>query len=126
MHLIPLETLWTLIVTAVVTSLVGALVGGGYARLKGMGEKSFQTNSAIKEAVRLILEDKVEHLTDKAVSDGSITTKQRALIVEMVDVAHDLGANGRMTACKNIVKDLPLRASNQYLLTKEGKNERMD
>lgn len=112
MHLIPIETLWTLIITAVVTSLVGALVGGGYARLRGFGEKQVQTNSAIKEAVRLILEDKIEHLTDSAVQEGSITTKQRALICEMVDVAHDLGANGRMTSCKNIVKDLPLRPSN--------------
>lgn len=60
-------------------------------------------------ALRLIIMDKVEYLTQCAVDAGCVTMKQRNFILSMVDVAHALGANGEMTACAEIVKEMPIK-----------------
>lgn len=109
--LIPIETFWTLVITAGITSLVGAVVGGGYARIKRFSSEQLSVEKAKGEALKIILEEKVEQLTDEAVKDGSITTRQRAIIIEMVEIAHVLGANGHMTTCEKIVKQLPVKTS---------------
>lgn len=110
MGLIPIETFWTLVITAGITALVGAIVGGGYARVKKFGADQVAVDKAKGQALKIILEQKVNALTDEAIKAGSITTRDRAVICEMVDVAHALGANGHMTTCEKIIKQLPVKA----------------
>lgn len=103
----------TIAITAAITSLVSGLVGAvvataiGWAKDKRRRESS--SDKAMRDGMKLLLMDKVRFLTDAAIADGDITIQQRTFIKAMVDTAHDLGANGEMTACAEEVDKLPTR-----------------
>lgn len=96
-------------INALVSTLIAAVVGATISSVQAHASKQTKIDKATQEAVKLMLMDKTIYLTHKAVKDGEITIKQRALILKMVDTAHDLGANGEMTECANEVKSLPTK-----------------
>ena len=89
------------------SGLVGAVVAAIVTATRTAAHDNVQTAKAMQDGMKLLLCDKARYLTDCAIQDGEITVRQRAVICEMVDVAHALGANGEMTACANAVKALP-------------------
>lgn len=103
----PMQYYLPIIVTSLITSIVGIIVSHAFSVLHHKTDTSALYNRATQEAVKLMLMDKTRYLTHKAVKEGGITLSQRALILQMVDTAHDLGANGEMTQCANEVKSLP-------------------
>ena len=107
--MIPTEVIITMIVSSAISASVGAIVAGVLSHVKRLGKQAVDTDKAMQTAMKLILMDKVEHLTMLALDEGEIAIKQRTLILEMVDTAHTLGANGQMTACANEVKALPTK-----------------
>ena len=96
-------------INALVSTLIAAVVGATISSVQAHASKQTKIDKATQEAVKLMLMDKTIYLTHKAVKDGKITIKRRALILKMVDTAHDLGANGEMTECANEVKSLPTK-----------------
>lgn len=102
-----------IVVTTSVTSLVSAIVGAlvatvvGAVKDKKRGHDDMQV--AQQEAIKLLVMDKAKHLTHEAVKDGEITLEQRAFIKSLTAVAHKMGANGEMTACEDIVDNLPTK-----------------
>lgn len=95
------------LIPSLISAVVGILVSQIFSSLCHKYEGSAQYTRATQEAVKLMLMDKTKYLTHKAVKAGEITLAQRALILQMVDTAHALGANGEMTQCANEVNSLP-------------------
>lgn len=108
---IPVEVLITMIVSSAISASVGAFVASLLTRVKKVGKRVIDTDKATTQAIKLLLMDKVEYLTNRAVCEGEITRKQRTFILEMVDTAHMLGANGQMTACAKDVEKLPTKTN---------------
>lgn len=100
---------WALpiLLTAIISSIGSVLVNDAVAYLKNRNSEESLSEQATRQAVKLMLMDKTRYLTKCAVRDKGITISQRALILQMVDTAHALGANGEMTACANEVNSLP-------------------
>lgn len=96
-----------LLVSSACSAGVGIIVSQIFSCFYHKYEGSAKYTRATQEAVKLMLMDKTKHLTHKAVKCGEITLAQRALILQMVDTAHELGANGEMTQCANEVNSLP-------------------
>ncbi len=80
---------------------------GGAAEDKAGGHNGMR--EAQQEGSKLLVMDKAKHLTHEAVKDGEITLEQRAFIKSLTAVAHKMGANGEMTACENVVDNLPTK-----------------
>lgn len=99
--------MYVVIITSFLSSVVGILVAQVFSYFSHKYEGSAQYTRDTQEAVKLMLMDKTKYLTHKAVKKGKITLSQRALILQMVDTAHALGANGEMTQCANEVNSLP-------------------
>lgn len=102
-----------IVVTTSVTSLVSAIVGALVATVVGaVKDKKRGHNEmaeATQEGVKLLVMDKAKYLTHVAVNEGEITLEQRAFIKSLTAVAHKMGANGEMTACEDIVDNLPTK-----------------
>ena len=100
---------WALpiLLTAIISSVGSVLVNDAVAYLKSRNSEETLNTQATQQAVKLMLMDKTRYLTKEAVKKGGISIAQRALILQMVDTAHTLGANGEMTACANEVNSLP-------------------
>lgn len=96
-----------ILLTAIISSIGSVLVNDAVAYLKSRNNEETLNTQATQQAVKLMLMDKTRYLTKKAAQEGGISIAQRALILQMVDTAHALGANGEMTACANEVNSLP-------------------
>lgn len=105
--------IFTVVVTTACTALVSAIVGAAVASVIGFVKESKRGHDdmaeAQQEAIKLLVMDKAKHLTHEAVKEGEITLEQRAFIKSLTAVAHKMGANGEMTACEDIVDNLPTR-----------------
>lgn len=104
-----LQIVVTTAITALVSGIVGALTATvvGAVKAKKLGHDEMAL--AQQEALKLLVMDKAKYLTHEAVKDGEITIEQRAFIRSLTAVAHTMGANGEMTACENVVDNLPTK-----------------
>lgn len=96
-----------ILIPSLISAVVGIVVSQVFSVLHHKHEGSTQYTRATQEAVKLMLMDKTKYLTHKAIQKGEISMSQKALILQMVDTAHALGANGEMTQCANEVNSLP-------------------
>lgn len=99
--------LYEFVLPAVVSSSIAVIVSFVFTHLVKKYDGTKKYERATQEAVKLMLMDKTKYLTHKAVKKGGITLSQRALILQMVDTAHSLGANGEMTQCANEIQQIP-------------------
>ena len=72
-------------------------------------EKNRQDVEFSRKANHLNLKDRVQYLTEEAVTRGCISVSALAYIEEAVALLHEDGENGSMTACLESVKKLAVK-----------------
>lgn len=102
-----LQIILTTATTALTSAIVGAIVAASISYVKDSKKGHDDMAAAQAEAIKLLVMDKAQHLAHEAVRDGEITIEQRAFIKQLTEVAHQMGANGTMTAVEETVDALP-------------------
>lgn len=75
---------------------------------EGIGRNT-DSIGALKEALRVILHDRLKHLAQEHIAAGAITYGDRGDLMDMHRIYHDaLGGNGNLAALMEALLNLPL------------------
>lgn len=101
--------LLALIITPAISALIGALVAGGYGRVKRAGGAVLDRDRALADGMRVLLRKQLVDAYDRYVHQHArMTVERRSEIDETYRVYHALGGNGTVTAMYKELQELDI------------------